>query len=194
MAAQEQWEIDLRNQLLDGPELQKEKMRKERVRASLTPDPEPLRTALKKEPESLLGYYVIIVLLIIMSLFIYNQKCGGDIASWFANRIQFADEKKTPPVNVPPANKSNDIVQLKLDMEKMKQDIEIMSSKLKWNSDRIALMGVLMNENFVIMGNNYDRSDLIFFNADWTINKMPRYLQIQENDRKYLQKFVKPNQ
>jgi hypothetical protein len=135
-----------------------------------------------------------------MGLFVYNQKSGGALTTWFANRIHFTEsEKKAPPaenrpdaIPMPPANNSGDIAQLKLDMAKMKQDMETMNGKLKWNSDRITLMGMLLNENFVILGNNYDRSDLIFFNSDWTINKMPRYLQIQEKDREYLQKFVKP--
>jgi len=189
MAVLEQWEIDLRNQLLEGSESQKE------WGAS-----EPLRTRLKKKkPKNFLGYYVIIVILIAMGLFVYNQKSDGALTSWFVNRIQFAESENKVPTRpdftpMPPANNSSDIAQLKLDMAKMKQDMETMSGKLKWDSDRITLMGTLLNENFVIMGNNYDRSDLIFFNADWTIDKMPRYLQIQEKDREYLQKFVKPNQ
>jgi hypothetical protein len=213
MAVLEQWEIDLRNQLLEGSESQKEweerlrqdlkgipprKKKKERVQTTPAPAPEPIHK--KKKQESLLGYYVIILLLIVMGLFVYNQKSGGALTNWFANRIQFTEsEKKTPEVRpdagpMPLDNNSGDITQLKLDMAKMKQDMETMNSKLKWNSDRITLMGMLLNENFVILGNGYDCSDLIFFNSDWTINKMPRYLQIQEKDREYLQKFVKPAQ
>lgn len=220
MAVLEQWEIDLRNQLLEGSESQREweerlkqelegipsrKKKKPKTKPAPAPvasepvaeDRPPIALKKKKE-EGLLGYYVIIVLLIVMGLFVYNHKSGGAITNWFSNRIQFTESEKTTPETrpdaapMPPANNSAEIAQLRLDMAKMKQDMETMNGKLKWNSDRITLMGMLVNENFVILGNNYDRSHLIFFNADWTINKMPRYLQIQEKDREYLQKFVKP--
>lgn len=218
MAVLEQWEIDLRNQLLEGSESQREwedRLKQElegipsRKKKKNKPKPTPVVSepvverppiALKKKKEEgLLGYYVIIVLLIVMGLFVYNHKSGGALTNWFANRIQFAEteEKKLPEMRpdsapMPPPNNSAEISQLRLDVAKMKQDMETLNTKLKWNSDRITLMGMLVNENFVILGNNYDRSHLIFFNADWTINKMPRYLQIQEKDREYLQKFVKP--
>jgi len=216
MAVLEQWEIDLRNQLLEGSESQREweerlkeelqgvRPKKKRKRDKVQeippaqPTPAPLVVRPSKKSDGYFGYYVVIFLLLVMALFVYNQKSGGAITRWFENRIQFSDDQPKkqddarPPMQPVPPDKSSEITQMQLDMAKLKQDVTALNDKLKWNSDRITLMGMLVNENFVIMANNYDRSHLIFFNSDWTINKMPRYLQIQEKDKEYLKKFVRP--
>lgn len=191
----EQWEIDLRNQLLEGSEVQKEWEKKDSPsRKKKKVQTVPMSIILKKE-ENLSGYYIVIFLLMAMGLFVYNQKSGGSLVNWVANRIKFTEsERNLPPVNVSPPANNADIARLKLDVEEMKKDMETINSKSKWNSDRISLIGMLVNENFVILGNGYNRSDLILFNYDWTINKMPKYLQIQGKDKEYLQKFVKPAQ
>lgn len=204
-AVLEQWEIDLRNQLLEGSqsereweerlrnELQDVPSRKKRKKETPTIKKENVVVVEKnkKKSDGVLGYYLIIFVLLAMSLFIYNQKSGGAITKWFGNRIQISPELPASSKSVPP-NKSTDVTQLQVDVAKIKQDMEVLTSKVKWNSDRITLMGMVLNENFVITGNNYDRSHLIFFNADWTIDKMPKYLELQEKDKEYLKKFVKP--
>lgn len=204
-AVLEQWEIDLRNQLLEGSqsereweerlrnELQDVPSRKKRKKETPTIKKENVVVVEKnkKKSDGVLGYYLIIFVLLAMSLFIYNQKSGGAITKWFGNRIQISPELPASSKPVPP-NKSTDVTQLQVDVAKIKQDMEVLTSKVKWNSDRITLMGMVLNENFVITGNNYDRSHLIFFNADWTIDKMPKYLELQEKDKEYLKKFVKP--
>lgn len=208
-AVLEQWEIDLRNQLLEGSqsereweerlrnELQDVPSRKKRKKETPTIKKETVVVVEKnkKKSDGVLGYYLIIFVLLVMSLFIYNQKSGGAITKWFGNRIQISPEipaSSKPAKPAIPSDKSADVTQLQTDVAKIKQDMEVLTSKVKWNSDRITLMGMVLNENFVITGNNYDRSHLIFFNADWTIDKMPKYLELQEKDKEYLKKFVKP--
>jgi hypothetical protein len=205
-AVLEQWEIDLRNQLLEGSqsereweerlrnELQDVPSRKKRKKETPTIKKENVVVVEKnkKKSDGVLGYYLIIFVLLAMSLFIYNQKSGGAITKWFGNRIQISPELPASSKPAIPPNKSTEVTQLQADVAKIKQDMEVLTSKVKWNSDRITLMGMVLNENFVITGNNYDRSHLIFFNADWTIDKMPKYLELQEKDKEYLKKFVKP--
>jgi hypothetical protein len=211
-AVLEQWEIDLRNQLLEGS--QSEREWEERFRNELRDVP-PRKTPRKNKPtrdnnmpsrfenkakktkkDGYFGYYLVILCLIVAAGFVYNQKSNGAITSWVQNRIQISTPDRPVPQNptLPsmPPDKSSEVAQLQVDVAKIKQDMDTLTGKVKWNSDRITLMGILLNENFVIMSNNYDRSHLIFFNADWTIDKMPRYLEIQEKDKEYLQKFVKP--
>lgn len=211
-AVLEQWEIDLRNHLLEGS--QSEREWEERLRNELRDVPprrklprkenKPTRDNMKQSPfaskpkkkqDGYFGYYLVIFILLVAGLFVYNQKTGGAITRWFENRIQIAPDRsvpQNPTLPTMPPDKSSEVAQLQVDVAKIKQDMDVLTGKVKWNSDRITLMGMILNENFVIMGNNYDRSHLIFFNADWTIDKMPRYLEIQEKDKEYLQKFVKP--
>ena len=206
-AVLEQWEIDLRNQLLEGSQSEREweerlrnelqnvpsrKKRKINVESKASPSPSPLVESKKKD--TFFGYYLVIFILVLMALFIYNQKSGGTISKWFKNRIQIAVPDRSPQKPTLPSLPSDKpiVTQLQADVAKLKQDMDGLSGKVKWNSDRITLMGMVLNENFVIMGNNYNRSHLVFFNSDWTIDKMPKYLEIQDKDKEYLQKFVKP--
>jgi len=57
----------------------------------------------------------------------------------------------------------------------------------------LSLMGLLLNENFMIVRNNYNKGHLIFFNRDWTLDQMPHYLELTDDDKEYLKKFVKPS-
>lgn len=211
-AVLEQWEIDLRNQLLEGS--QSEREWEERLRNELRdvpprktprknkptrdknmPSPFETKVKTKKKQDGYFGYYLIILCLMVAAGFVYNQKSDGAITRWVQNRIQISVPERpaqNPPLPVIPPDKSSEVAQLQTDVAKLKQDMDVLTGKVKWNSDRITLTGTLLNENFVIMRNNYDRSHLIFFNADWTIDKMPRYLELQEKDKEYLQKYVKP--
>jgi hypothetical protein len=178
MEALEQWEIDLRNQLSEDS--QKESFIKNEQS--------------KQKEENFLTHYFVISILLFAIFFVYSQKSNGFISNWFSSVIE-SDKSENPFENFPnsiSSDNSSDIHQIRLDIEKLRQDFDAMNNKLKWNSDRINLMGMLLNENFVIVSNGYDRSNLIFFNSDWTINKMPQYLDIQEKDKEYLQKFIKP--
>lgn len=202
-AVLEQWEIDLRNQLLEGS--QSEREWEERLRNELQNVPSRKKRKINveskvnslvenKKKDAFFGYYLVIFVLILMTLFIYNQKSGGTISKWFENRIQIASPDRSPQNPTLPSMPPDKpiVTQLQADVAKLKQNMDVLSGKVKWNSDRISLMGMVLNENFVIMGNNYNRSHLVFFNSDWTIDKMPKYLEIQDKDKEYLQKFVKP--
>ena len=42
--------------------------------------------------------------------------------------------------------------------------------------------------------NGKDASDFIFFNRDWTLDRMPKYIEMTEDDKEYLKKFIRKNQ
>ena len=98
-----------------------------------------------------------------------------------------------------PSNKSlsvNDQIEsLKDDLQKMDSDINAKLDKLSEASiaqkTKIHLMGVMLNENFCIVRNNKSKKDMIFFNRDWTLDKMPSNIELAPEDKEYLKKFVK---
>jgi hypothetical protein len=55
-------------------------------------------------------------------------------------------------------------------------------------------MGLLLNENFTMIMNGKDASDFVFFNRDWTLDRMPKYIEMTEDDKEYLKKFIRTNQ
>lgn len=62
--------------------------------------------------------------------------------------------------------------------------------KVKEVERHIFLIGVLHNDNlFAIVKNS---KDFIYINGDWTISKMPRYVQLTAHDRATLQKMMRP--
>jgi hypothetical protein len=63
--------------------------------------------------------------------------------------------------------------------------------RVRWNSDIIHLMAVVDNHNAAVVKNGYPKSDLIYINEDWTINRIPKYLDFTEADREFLRKFVR---
>jgi hypothetical protein len=102
---------------------------------------------------------------------------------------------KTPTYNI---DHDTEIASLRSYIQKIdsenKINLEKLTSKLKWNSDRITLMGIMFNENFLIVRNNHFKGHLIFFNRDWTLDQVPHYVQLSDDDKEYLRKFIKTNQ
>lgn len=195
----EQWEIDLRKEL-EGrvssgrPATEAPKHAESEYRPIIVAA-EPK----KKEKKSYTGIYVLVFFLALANLYIYNQKANNSVVAWLQDRIRTAPSapvasQPTKPVLPPPAAKDHtaDIAKLRSDLDAQKAEWEKLVAKVRWNGDRIVLLGMLHNENFLIVRNNADRRHLIFFNRDWTINSLPRYLQLTEEDKQYLQKYVKP--
>ena len=55
---------------------------------------------------------------------------------------------------------------------------------------RSMLMGLLLNENFNIIKQDESKDEMVFFNSDWTLNKMPSHIELSDEDRDYLRKYV----
>jgi hypothetical protein len=128
-----------------------------------------------------------------ISIFIaYDFKTDG-----YIQKMVFS-EKPEIEKNIPIIERKEPIVQnkeietLKEEMKKNKDILDKIVSKTQSNTDRIALMGVMINENFCIDKNNFSKEDMIFLNRDWTLNKMPKYIILSEDDKEYLNKYVKP--
>lgn len=65
--------------------------------------------------------------------------------------------------------------------------------RTKWNTDIITLMSIVENHNLAVSQNGYPKSHYIYINSDWTIDRIPQYVQLSERDRQFLEKYVKKN-
>lgn len=77
-------------------------------------------------------------------------------------------------------------------VETLKLAVQKIWERTKWNTDRTILLSIVSNNNNYVVKNNYPKSELIFLNSDWTINKMPTVLNLDEADKEFLKQFVKP--
>lgn len=59
------------------------------------------------------------------------------------------------------------------------------------NSDKVMILGIVNNNNTAVIKNGYPAEDLIYITEDWKMDKMPRYLQMNPQDKEYLSRFVK---
>jgi hypothetical protein len=176
--ALEQWEIDLRKHL-EG--IKPKKDWEEEIIEEIQSIPKNVKKNHTK---------IMLVLLLILGIAIflifslkYKSSCSSDVC------------QPTPPER---NSSSSEIAALRAEMQKMsaenKAEMQKLAGKMQWNQDRVTLIGMMMNENFMIIRNDYNKAHLIFFNRDWTIDQMPHYLKLSDEDRDYLQKYVKPAQ
>jgi len=63
--------------------------------------------------------------------------------------------------------------------------------RVKINTDRITLAGTLLNNNFSVDSKNLPRTKYVYLNDDWTIDKMPDQLSLDDNDREFLNKHMR---
>ena len=185
--ATEQWEIDLRRQL--GKELQKQEV------TSVQANPKTQTSNFLSE--SMIMMFLLITLGITL-LFAYDFKTGGHIQallfSYFEKNIP---EQNELPLEIEKAPQKSDnqieaIVSLREDIQKNKVALDSLSAQLRANEEKISLMGIIFNENFLVLRSNMSKDNLIFFNRDWTIDKMPKNILLTEEDKAYLNKFIKP--
>ncbi len=57
--------------------------------------------------------------------------------------------------------------------------------------DKIAIVGLIQNNNLCVTKNNYPKEDYLYINEDWTINEMPRRLALTPEAKKFLSKFLR---
>jgi hypothetical protein len=185
--ALEQWEIDLRKQLdkkVITPKHVKTLEDKvvETIQGAPTVVPKP-----KPAGNNTSLMMVLLIVLGLAMLFAYDEKSGGGFQSWIASKFHPA----VTDTVVLPKTQNTDITALQDDIQRIESDNQKLAAKVKFNTDRLNLMGMLLNENFTIIKNNYDKNNLMFFKRDWTFDQMPRHITLTDEDREYLKKFVK---
>jgi len=190
--ALEQWEVDLRRQL-EG-KINNTKPKDQTWEDKLVEDIQttlPRRAEKPKDNNTILMIVLLIILGGVM-LFAYDSKSGGKVQS----SEEAGSVQPTPSVSGP-NNYDAEIASLHTDIQRVDADnkakLDKLTTKVQWNNDRLTLMGMLLNENFMIVRNNYNKGHLVFFNRDWTLDQMPHYLELSDDDKEYLKKFVKPS-
>lgn len=198
--ALEQWEINLRkqlegkvNQTPPGKEPEKGPNWEDKLVQQIQDNPsQPVKKA-----NNTIIMLVLLIVLGLATLFAYDSKNGGKIQNWISS--QFSSKEEVGTVQ-PQSNGKRDydaeIAALRSDIRRVEADnkasVEKLATKVKWNSDRINLMAIMLNENFLILRNGNNKGHMIFFNRDWTLDNMPQYIELSDDDKVYLKKFVKP--
>jgi hypothetical protein len=204
--ALEQWEVELRKQLKDSSYTvqPKEKTWEDRLREQISnvqPTPPAQHHAPKKNNNAI--FLMVILVLLGAVAFAVNMKTGV-ISNLFKSKAPEAtvvdpanpfEQRKTDPV--PPGNNlASEVRQIRIDVDRMKADnnakFEDMQKKIKWNGDRITLLGMMHNENWLVIRNQgANSSQFLYFNGDWTLSGMPQYLQLTADDQEFLEKYRK---
>lgn len=182
--ATEQWEIELRRQLgKEIPRIENTPIIIEKKASSFI-------------SESLIMMFLLVVLGITL-LFAYDYKTDGQIQKLLYSLftpVMSAKQNESPIEPLPPKPDSQieSIIALKEDIQKSKLTLDGLSSQMRANEEKISLIGIVLNENFLVIRNNLPKDNMIFFNRDWTIDKMPKNITLTEEDKAYLNKFIKP--
>lgn len=123
---------------------------------------------------------IVLIILGVLTLVAYQKKSSINVKSWVQNQfneiITKVDDKG--------------IDDLKKQNEEIKKTIVDLDQKTKWNNDRIFILGLMSNENNLILQNDYDKNHLLFLDKDWKIDQEPHYIQISNEDRDYLKKYM----
>jgi len=61
----------------------------------------------------------------------------------------------------------------------------------RWNSEMITLISILNNHNLAVAKHGYPRSEYIYLNSDWTIDRIPNRVNLDEEQRAFLRRYVK---
>ena len=158
------------------------------------PTPSPKVEAVKKEESGTWLFVVMLFILAATTLWVYDDKTGGSIRSSISSLFNSSftvkpEEKKESPYS------DAEVAKIKNELEKFKSEnksaLDSIQAKLNTNSTKIGLMGLLINENFTMIMRGADSSDFVFFNRDWTLDREPRFIELTDDDKEYLKKYIK---
>jgi len=205
----EDWEKELKKQIMDEPQTVTPKVNDNPVKNE-QPDlsqqpkvnedpkslPPPVQLVVNNQQQDGSGTWMFVLMLIALAaatLYVYDDKTGGKLKSSITSSFHSKTESKTI------IEKSDaEVAKLKAELDKFRSDnkaaIDSIQAKLNTNSTKIGLMGMLLNENFTMIMRGEGSSDFIFFNRDWTLDRMPKHIELTEDDREYLKKMVRSGQ
>lgn len=198
--ALEDWENELRKQFEETEEksasdkyVDSVPQQKNKIEVP-SPVPAPVIVpVIENKDSSTFVFFVLLVIIGLATILVYDNKTGNHFKNWIFSSFQ---NKQSVSV-VKEETFDPELVKLKSDIDKFKLEnkssLDAINAKLNVNSSKIGLMGLLLNENFSMIMKGADASDFIFFNRDWTLDRMPKYIELTEDDKEYLKKFVRPN-
>jgi hypothetical protein len=130
--------------------------------------------------------------LVVVTWFNYQSKINNQYVDPQSNGGSTEIVQSTPPWYKNNSEQKEAPVSADEKVETLKLAVQKIWDRTKWNTDRTILLSIVGNNNSYVLKNNYPKSELIFLNSDWTINKMPTVLNLDEADKEFLKQFVKP--
>lgn len=97
----------------------------------------------------------------------------------------------------------NDLGALRESLDAIHQEHDALSAKVNANStaiaalkqqpknepdEHLALLSCVINENLAVM--EAGKKDFVFIDRDWHLTRMPKYLDLTEEDKRWLSQFV----
>jgi hypothetical protein len=71
--------------------------------------------------------------------------------------------------------------------------LERVEKRSRWNSEILTLISILNNHNLAVSQHGYPRSEYIYLNKDWTIDRLPNRVKLDPETRAFLQKYLRSN-
>ena len=104
---------------------------------------------------------IVLIILGVLTLIAYEKKSSINVKSWVQNQFDTISTKVD----------DKDLDGIKQQNEEIKKTIVDLEKKTKWNNDRIFILGLMSNENNLILQNDYDKNHLLFLDKDWKIDQ-----------------------
>lgn len=184
----EPWELELQDQIRDSKSAAPEPLPKNDPAPILEKAKEPSAPA---EGGGSIVFFTLLVILAAVTVLVYDHKTGGKFRSWMASHFSSADQvEKVEPKRKNEADESRLRDEFDKFVASNKSQIEALQSRVGSIRDKVMLMGLLLNENFNIIKQDESKDEMVFFNSDWTLNKMPTHIDLSDEDRDYLRKYV----
>jgi hypothetical protein len=158
----EQWEIDLRNQL--------DKVKTEKA--------QKIKSNTNQADNIFLLVVFVVLSVFCLAAYLLKTDYFKDYLKGFIGQVNQVEEK------------IQEEFKKEKPLDSSKTDFDKLSAKIKRHDEQISALGMMINENFVIIRDNYNKSDLIFLNRDWKLNKTPSHIQLEEEDKEFLKKYV----
>lgn len=70
-------------------------------------------------------------------------------------------------------------------------EYESLKRSIKRAHDKLRLLGSLQNNNFAVYNRYHPDSSYIYLNRDWTIDRVPGNLKLQDDDEEFFREYVK---
>lgn len=176
----EEWEVELKQQLSNVSTKPKSSLDnwEEELRKQVSSVPPVQKNKINKT----LIFLVLLIFLSIAVVFVFNHKTNNSLTNLFKQETPQKIEEKIEE------KKNNEFVSLKEQIKSLEEDRDRLSANCKKQAQQICLLGVLLNENFLIVRDGYEKNDIVLLNRDWKIKKFPKHLKLEQSDMEFLEK------
>lgn len=157
----------------------------------------------QKDNNFALPLFLLVLLLGVGLVFAWYSKRGQFVSPLIAYRqpsnpytLPYTPPSYTPPDSTVPLWRPGPTQpgpdgRLTQDVQNLKEVVQLMWGKQKATTERLTLLGIIANQNFTVLERGLPKSEMIYLNADWTIDRMPSQLNLDEADKEFLRRYLK---